>query len=74
MRLVLKQKMFSFLDSYDIYDENEKVAHEEIRANAAALMDTLKSFGVRIQEITYSRGPTITRYELKYKRSLLCHG
>ena len=46
-------------------DENEKVAHEEVRANAAALMDTLKSFGVRIQEITYSRGPTITRYELK---------
>ena len=46
-------------------DENEKAAHEEIRANAAALMDTLKSFGVRIQEITYSRGPTITRYELK---------
>ena len=46
-------------------DENEKVAHEEIRANAAALMETLKSFGVRIQEITYSRGPTITRYELK---------
>ena len=46
-------------------DENEKAAHEEIRQNAAALMDTLKSFGVRIQEITYSRGPTITRYELK---------
>ncbi|MBO5715416.1 MAG: DNA translocase FtsK [Clostridia bacterium] len=46
-------------------EENEKVAHEEIRANASALMETLKSFGVRIQEITYSRGPTITRYELK---------
>ena len=46
-------------------DEDEKVAHEEIKANANALMDTLKSFGVRIQEITYSRGPTITRYELK---------
>ncbi len=45
--------------------ENEKAAHEEIRANANALMETLKSFGVRIQEITYSRGPTITRYELK---------
>lgn len=45
--------------------ESEKVAHEEIRANANALMETLKSFGVRIQEITYSRGPTITRYELK---------
>ena len=46
-------------------DEDEKAAHEEIKANAAALMETLKSFGVRIQEITYSRGPTITRYELK---------
>ncbi len=46
-------------------DDNEKAAHEEIRANATALMETLKSFGVRIQEITYSRGPTITRYELK---------
>ena len=46
-------------------EENEKAAHEEIKANANALMDTLKSFGVRIQEITYSRGPTITRYELK---------
>ena len=45
--------------------ENEKAAHDEIRANANALMETLKSFGVRIQEITYSRGPTITRYELK---------
>lgn len=46
-------------------NESEKAAHEEIRANANALMETLKSFGVRIQEITYSRGPTITRYELK---------
>ena len=46
-------------------EENEKAAHEEIKANANALMETLKSFGVRIQEITYSRGPTITRYELK---------
>ncbi len=46
-------------------NENEKVAIEEVRANANALMDTLKSFGVRISEITYSRGPTITRYELK---------
>ena len=46
-------------------NENEKAALDEIRANANALMETLKSFGVRIQEITYSRGPTITRYELK---------
>jgi S-DNA-T family DNA segregation ATPase FtsK/SpoIIIE len=46
-------------------ESSEETIHTEIRANANALMDTLKSFGVRIQEITYSRGPTITRYELK---------
>ena len=38
---------------------------EELVANAQKLMDTLKSFKVGIKEITYSRGPTITRYELK---------
>lgn len=45
--------------------EDERAAHEELMKNAQALMETLKSFNVRIQEITYSRGPTITRYELK---------
>lgn len=38
---------------------------EELMRNAQCLMDTLKSFNVKIKEITYSRGPTITRYELK---------
>ncbi|MBQ7322069.1 MAG: DNA translocase FtsK 4TM domain-containing protein [Clostridia bacterium] len=38
---------------------------EELRENAKRLMDTLTDFNVRIKEITYSRGPTITRYELK---------
>ena len=38
---------------------------EELMRNAQVLMDTLKSFNVKIKEITYSRGPTITRYELK---------
>ena len=46
-------------------ETDEETIHGEIKNNAMALMDTLKSFGVRIQEITYSRGPTITRYELK---------
>ena len=46
-------------------DQDERAAHEELMANAQALMETLKSFNVRIQEITYSRGPTNTRYELK---------
>ena len=38
---------------------------EELRENAQRLMETLTDFNVRIKEITYSRGPTITRYELK---------
>ena len=38
---------------------------EELQTNARRLVDTLRNFKVGIQEITYSRGPTITRYELK---------
>ena len=38
---------------------------EELMRNAQGLVDTLRSFNVKIKEITYSRGPTITRYELK---------
>ena len=38
---------------------------KELQENAKILMETLRSFKVSIREITYSRGPTITRYELK---------
>ena len=38
---------------------------EELQENAKKLMETLKSFKVNIKDITYSRGPTITRYELR---------
>ena len=37
----------------------------ELQENAKRLVETLKSFKVGIQSISYSRGPTITRYELK---------
>ncbi len=37
----------------------------ELQENARILKETLKSFKVDIREINYSRGPTITRYELK---------
>ena len=37
----------------------------ELQENAKILKDTLKSFNVQIRDITYSRGPTVTRYELK---------
>ncbi len=38
---------------------------EELQRNARILRETLKSFKVDIKEINYSRGPTITRYELR---------
>ena len=36
----------------------------EIRANMDKLAQTLANFNVRIREITYSCGPTVTRYEI----------
>ena len=38
---------------------------QELQDNAQRLVETLRSFKVGISEITYSRGPTITRYELR---------
>ena len=38
---------------------------KELRETANRLQQTLKSFKVDIEAIQYSRGPTITRYELK---------
>ena len=36
----------------------------EIEANMAQLADTLASFHVKVQEINFSCGPTVTRYEV----------
>ncbi len=38
---------------------------EELKANAARLVDTLKSFGVQTRIVDISRGPAVTRYELQ---------
>jgi S-DNA-T family DNA segregation ATPase FtsK/SpoIIIE len=38
---------------------------EELRSNAARLVDTLKSFGVETRITEISRGPAVTRYELQ---------
>jgi S-DNA-T family DNA segregation ATPase FtsK/SpoIIIE len=40
-------------------------AEAEISQNVSTLMKTFSNFKVGIEEISYSRGPTITRYELK---------
>ena len=36
----------------------------ELRANAETLLQKLESFNVKLSKIEYSRGPTLTRYEL----------
>ncbi len=48
--------------------ESEKpspYAEEALERTAKKLIDTLKSFGVEARIVDYSRGPTITRYELQ---------
>ncbi len=54
---------------YDLLEKNKSNANEdfsqELQENAQKLVETLRSFRVGVSEITYSRGPTITRYELK---------
>ncbi len=46
--------------------QKDNVDHtEEAQENAKKLLSTLQSFRINIQEIQYSRGPTITRYELR---------
>ncbi len=49
--------------SVDESRKNENVA-EELRENAARLVETLKNFNVRTKIVDVCRGPTITRYEL----------
>ena len=46
--------------------QKDTVDHtQEAQENAKKLLATLQSFRINIQEIQYSRGPTITRYELR---------
>jgi S-DNA-T family DNA segregation ATPase FtsK/SpoIIIE len=44
--------------------KNEDIA-EELKTNAARLVDTLRSFGVETRITDISRGPAVTRYELQ---------
>ena len=53
----------------DLLAKNKNTDNEdhtaELQENARQLLGTLQSFKIQIKEINYSRGPTITRYELK---------
>jgi S-DNA-T family DNA segregation ATPase FtsK/SpoIIIE len=48
----------------DIVMPNEDIS-EELKSNAARLVDTLRSFGVETRIVDISRGPAVTRYELQ---------
>lgn len=54
--------------SLSILKEPEKPSHkaeEALQRTAKKLIETLHSFGVEAKIVDYSRGPTITRYELQ---------
>lgn len=57
-----------FFPPLDLLREPDKSAEEdysaELRENAERIMNKLTAFNVKIQKIEYSRGPTVTRYEL----------
>lgn len=46
-------------------ETNEADITEELKTNAALLVDTLSSFGVQTRIVDISRGPAVTRYELQ---------
>ena len=57
-----------FFPPLDLLREPDKTEEEdysaELRENAEQIMNKLTAFNVKIQKIEYSRGPTVTRYEL----------
>ncbi len=55
---------FSLLDSAENGEDLED-SRQELKENASKLISTLKSFNVEAKLLNVSRGPAVTRYELK---------
>lgn len=45
-------------------DENAAAIREELEENASKIVTTLDNFGVKTKIVNYTRGPTVTRYEI----------
>lgn len=64
----VQQKLYDYppvtLLKQETQISNEDVS-EELKGNAARLVDTLRSFGVETRITDICRGPTVTRYELQ---------
>ncbi len=60
-----KPYVFPPIDLLNIGERSSSLDEDALNENMNRLEDTLASFRIRIREMTYSCGPTITRYELK---------
>lgn len=63
----VQQKLYDFPPITLLNDEVSKQADvsDELKGNAARLVDTLRSFGVETRITDICRGPAVTRYELQ---------
>ena len=70
-RLDLEHYHFPTLDLLKHFDESEPVVNmEEQNANKDEIVNTLRSFGIEINSIKATVGPTVTLYEITLERGV----
>lgn len=65
IRLDAPKYQFPSLDLLDDHnEENNQVSEEELLANKNRIIETLKNYGIQINQIKATIGPTVTLYEI----------
>ena len=65
VRLDAPKYQFPGIDLLDDHsDENNQVSEEELVANKNRIIETLKNYGIQINQIKATIGPTVTLYEI----------